>query len=318
MSLRVIYMGSPEFAVAPLEALAAHHQVLQVYTAPDAIRSRGKRLVPTAVREAAEHLHIPVRTPRSLTEPEVQAELCELAPDVVCVAAYGLLLPPWLLQLPRYGCLNIHGSLLPRWRGAAPIERALLAGDEVTGISIMAMKEGLDTGSYCEQRSVGIGEKSLTELSRELSALGAEALLKVLDDAEQSRLLWTPQNEVEVTYAPKVQKSELYLNPLIDAMGNLRRIRASSPARPARCRLNDRNLTILNARPLVPEAYELAEGLNAGDVRWRSKVLLFGCDRDAFEVLSLKPEGAGAMDAASFVAGKPAVRTGQAQWSALE
>ena len=178
--MRVVYMGTPDFSATILEELAAHHEVTAVYTRPDAVRGRGKKLVPSPVKELAERLGLPVLTPRTLRDEAVQAELASFEPEAICVAAYGALLPREVLELPPHGCLNVHGSLLPRWRGAAPIERAILAGDPETGVSIMEMEEGLDTGPYCVQRSIPIAGLRSPVLSDVRAVLGVRALLTAL------------------------------------------------------------------------------------------------------------------------------------------
>ena len=162
--MRVVFMGTPRFAAEILDELAEFHEIAAVYTRPDAVRGRGKALAPSPVKEVAERRGFPVRTPRTLRDAEVLSELAAFAPDVICVAAYGAILPKDVLDLPPFGCLNVHGSLLPRWRGAAPIERAILAGDEEIGVCIMAMEEGLDTGDYCVCRSLPAGSRTAAEL----------------------------------------------------------------------------------------------------------------------------------------------------------
>ena len=145
--MRVVFMGTPAFAATILDDLAEQHDVAAVYTRPDAVRGRGKRLEPSPVKAAAERRGLRVLTPRTLRDEAAQRELASFAPDVICVAAYGAILPKEVLDIPRFGCLNVHASLLPRWRGAAPIERAILAGDEEAGVCIMRMEVGLDTGA---------------------------------------------------------------------------------------------------------------------------------------------------------------------------
>ena len=175
--MRVVFMGTPKLAADILVEIAQQHEVVCVYTRPDAVRGRGAKLEPSPVKAAAERLGIPVRTATSLRDAEEQAHLAELAPDAICVAAYGCILPREVLEIPRYVWLNVHASLLPRWRGAAPIERAILAGDEQTGVCIMRMEEGLDTGPYCVRRATEVEGKSAAELTDELANLGARALV---------------------------------------------------------------------------------------------------------------------------------------------
>lgn len=230
--MRVVFMGTPRFAAEILDELAEFHEIAAVYTRPDAVRGRGKALVPSPVKEVAERRGLPVRTPRTLRDAAVLSELAAFAPDVICVAAYGAILPKEVLDLPPFGCLNVHGSLLPRWRGAAPIERAILAGDEEIGVCIMAMEEGLDTGDYCVCRSLPAGSRTAAELTEELAALGASALLTALAQAEGGNLRWVAQDEALVTYAEKIAKGELNLDPAESAVANDRRVRASAPPIP--------------------------------------------------------------------------------------
>ena len=178
--MRVVFMGTPEFAATILEDLSQQHEVAAVYTRPDAVRGRGRKLEPSPVKRTAERLGLPVLEPRTLRDEAVQAELASFEPDVICVAAYGAILPKAVLDLPPFGCLNVHASLLPRWRGAAPVERAILAGDAVAGVCIMRMEEGLDTGAYCVCRTARIDGKTAPELTDELANLGSHALLTAL------------------------------------------------------------------------------------------------------------------------------------------
>ena len=210
--MRVVFMGTPAFAATILDDLAEQHDVAAVYTRPDAVRGRGKRLEPSPVKAAAERRGLRVLTPRTLRDEAAQRELASFAPDVICVAAYGAILPKEVLDIPRFGCLNVHASLLPRWRGAAPIERAILAGDEEAGVCIMRMEEGLDTGAYCVCRTAIVDGKSASELTDELADLGSHALLTALVHVERDAAEWTEQDEEQVTYASKIEKRELDLS----------------------------------------------------------------------------------------------------------
>ena len=178
--MRIVFMGSPEFAVTILDAVAAGHQVIAAYCQPPRPAGRGKGERPTPVEIRARELGIEVRSPRSLKSDEEQARFRALDADVAVVAAYGLILPRPILEAPKAGCINVHASLLPRWRGAAPIQRAILAGDEVTGVTIMRMDEGLDTGPMLLKRELPINRKTAGEVTEDLAKLGAEALLDCL------------------------------------------------------------------------------------------------------------------------------------------
>ena len=199
-------MGSPDFAVPTLEALvAAGHEVVAVYTQPPRPAGRGKAERATAVERRARELGIAVRSPRSLRGAEEQGEFDALGADVAVVAAYGLILPQEVLDAPRNGCLNVHGSLLPRWRGAAPVQRAIMAGDEVTGVTIMRMEAGLDTGPMLLKREVAIGRKNSAQVTAELAEIGAKTMAEVL---ASGNFEGEPQPEQGVTYAAKIAKQE--------------------------------------------------------------------------------------------------------------
>jgi methionyl-tRNA formyltransferase len=204
--VRIIFMGSPEFAVPTLEALvAAGHTVVAAYTQPPRPAGRGKSERPTAVEVRARELGIEVRSPRSLKGAEEQADFAALQADLAVVAAYGLILPQAILDAPRHGCLNVHGSLLPRWRGAAPVQRAIMAGDAVTGVTIMAMEAGLDTGPMLLKREIAIGGKNAAQVTAELAEFGAALMVETLAIGQFEG---EPQPAEGVTYAAKISKDE--------------------------------------------------------------------------------------------------------------
>ena len=205
--MRIIFMGSPEFAVPTLDALvAAGHDVVAAYCQPPRAAGRGKALRPTAVQARAEALGIDVRVPVSLRDAEAQADFAALEADIAVVAAYGLILPQAVLDTPPFGCLNVHGSLLPRWRGAAPVQRAIMAGDAVTGVTIMQMEAGLDTGPMLLAHEVRIDRKNAGQLTDELAEVGAAAVVEVLGKLNALPLIAQPDEGV--TYAAKIAKSE--------------------------------------------------------------------------------------------------------------
>jgi methionyl-tRNA formyltransferase len=216
MGQRVVFMGTPQFAVPTLQGLVETYapgsrpgEVVGVVTQPDRPSGRGRKLQPSPVKRLAEAHGIPVLTPTSLRKPESQAALRDLSPDVVIVAAFGQILPPAVLELPPFGCLNVHASLLPRWRGAAPIAAAILAGDEETGVTIMKMDPGLDTGPILRQRATPIGEEDTREsLGQRLAGLGAELLLETLPDWLAGRIRPQAQDEAKATLAPKLEKEQ--------------------------------------------------------------------------------------------------------------
>ena len=227
--MRIAFMGTPDFAVPTLDALiAAGHEIAAVYSQPPRPAGRGKAPRPSPVQLRAEAAGIDVRTPASLRDEQMQADFAALGLDVAIVAAYGLILPQPVLDAPSRGCLNVHASLLPRWRGAAPVQRAILAGDRMTGVTIMRMEAGLDTGPMLGVQGTEIGRKNAGELTAELAGMGGALMVQVL-----SRLTGIgprPQREAGATYAPKIEKGEARLDFASSAIEVKRRIRAFNPA----------------------------------------------------------------------------------------
>jgi len=229
---RIVFAGTPEFARASLKALTeSGHFVVAVYTQPDRPAGRGRHLTASAVKRFAEDSGIPVLQPETLRDDAVAAELRELRPDVMIVAAYGLLLPQNVLDIPTHGCLNVHASVLPRWRGAAPIQAAILANDEVTGISLMQMTAGLDCGAVFSAGELEIGnEESAGELHDRLASLGGELLVRDLSDILDGKIPPVEQDESLTTYAAKIQKQDAELDWSLSADDLHRHIRAYNPA----------------------------------------------------------------------------------------
>ena len=227
--MRLVFAGTPEFAAAALKSLiAAGHDVLLVLTQPDRPAGRGLKPTPSPVKVLAQAMGLAVAQPATLREPELKAALRRLDPEVMVVAAYGLLLPPEVLTLPRRGCLNIHASLLPRWRGAAPIQRAILAGDPVTGITIMQMDEGLDTGPMLLKKTCPIAPDDTAQtLHDRLAQLGAVAIVEALSQLDT--LTAEPQDEALATYAPKITKEEARIDWSQPALAIARAVRAFNP-----------------------------------------------------------------------------------------
>ncbi len=248
---RLIFAGTPDFAVPSAQAVsAAGYPLVAVYTQPDRPAGRGRRLQVGPMKAWAAAAGIPVYQPATLRDPAVQAELASLAPDLLIVAAYGLILPPAVLAIPRWGCINVHASLLPRWRGAAPIQRALLAGDAESGVCIMRMEAGLDTGPVFAQARCPI-TPGMTggDLHERLAMLGAETLRATLPDVLAGRLTPEPQDEARATYAPKLEKSEAELDWSRPASELERRVLAFNPYPVAQTRLDDgRTLRIRRAQ----------------------------------------------------------------------
>jgi len=294
--LRIVFMGSPEFSCAPLRVLiAAGHEIAAVYCQPPRPAGRGKKPRATPVQALAEDLHLPVRHPETLRNAEAQAEFTAWAADIAVVVAYGLILPQAVLDAPRLGCVNIHASLLPRWRGAAPIHRAIMAGDDETGISIMQMEAGLDTGPVLLTRTLPIGAEDTTAaLHDRLSQLGAEAIVAALADFDS--LSPVPQPQEGVTYAEKIDKAEAAIDWSNDAAEIDRQIRGLSPFPGAWTTHSGRRLKFLACR----RAQARPDGAAAGSV---IDGLTIECGTGAIEITELQPEGKPRMAAADFLRG---------------
>lgn len=293
--MRILFMGTPDFAVPVLDALAeAGHDIAAAYSQPPRPGGRrGKALTPSPVHARAEALGIAVRTPLSLKGAEEQEALAALDADVAVVAAYGLILPSAVLAAPRLGCLNVHGSLLPRWRGAAPIERAILAGDAETGVGIMQMEAGLDTGPVRLEGRTPIDRKTAGELRAELSAMGARLMVEVLGNFNAHPAV--PQPEDGVTYASKIDKAEARLDFTRSAAEVERAVRAFNPAPGGFFELNGERFRI-HAADVVD-----ASG-PAGTV---GDDLLIHCGAGAIQPTSIQRAGRGVMTVADLLRGLP-------------
>lgn len=250
--MRICFAGTPAFAAVHLAALLqTRHQLLAVYTQPDRPAGRGKRLQASPVKKLALSHSIPVLQPSSLKSDEQQEQFHQLRPDLLIVVAFGLILPQSILDIPRYGCINVHASLLPRWRGAAPIERAILAGDSETGVTIMQMDAGLDTGDILTTEKVSIEDRDTRlELEAKLQLVGSNALLRVIDDIEGFRLGAQPQKDSLSCYASKLSKSEALIDWSATAALIDRQIRVGIGRTPAYSFLEGQRLRILAAHPL--------------------------------------------------------------------
>lgn len=246
--MRLVFMGTPDFSVPVLEVLvAAGHEIAAVYCQPPRPAGRGKKDRPSPVQTRAEAMGLTVRHPKSLRSVEVQEEFAALHAEVAVVVAYGLILPKAVLDAPKRGCLNIHASLLPRWRGAAPIHRAILAGDTETGVCIMQMDEGLDTGAVLLRYAVPIGAEETTgELHDRLSQLGADAIVEAL--AGIDGLTAVPQPEEGISYAAKIDKAEARVDWRMSAVAVDRLIRGLSPFPGAWCMAGEERLKLLQSR----------------------------------------------------------------------
>ncbi len=294
-SLRLAFMGTPNFAVPALQALAAAgHEIAAVYSQPPRPAGRGQQPKPSTVHAVAAEQGWPVRTPESLKDPAAQRDFAALALDVAVVVAYGLLLPSPILVAPRLGCLNIHASLLPRWRGAAPIQRAILAGDSETGVTIMQMDEGLDTGPILAQRTVPIGATDTAATVHDtLAALGAEMIVATLSD---SALTARPQPDEGATYAGKLSRAEARLDWRHSAVDLERRVRAFSPWPGANFTVNGETVKVLAAE--VGLDHDTAAPGTVLDDR-----LTIACGDGALRPTRVQRGGRAACDTAAFLRG---------------
>ena len=292
--MRLVFMGTPDFSVPVLDALVeAGHEVAAVYCQPPRPAGRGKRDRPSPVQARAEALGLPVRHPASLKGADEQAAFAALGADVAVVVAYGLILPPAVLDAPRLGCLNIHASLLPRWRGAAPIQRAIMAGDAETGVCIMRMEAGLDTWPVLMREAVEIGEtETAGSLHDRLSGLGARLIVDAL--ARLPDLVPEPQPQAGVTYAAKIDKAEARVDWTRPAEDVDRLIRGLSPFPGAWCMFGKERVKLL--------ASSMAEGQGApGEVLDAAPTV--ACGTGAVRLLRLQRAGRAAQDAAEFLRG---------------
>jgi methionyl-tRNA formyltransferase len=294
--VRIIFMGTPDFAVPALRALhAAGHQVVAVYSQPPAPSGRGKKLQPSPVHRVAEELGLPVLTPKSLRKPEPQAEFAAHRADVAVVAAYGLILPQAVLDAPRHGCLNVHASLLPRWRGAAPIHRAVMAGDVQTGVTIMQMEAGLDTGPMLAKVTTPIDDKTTGELTAELAELGAHLMVEVLSGL--SRIEPQVQPEHGVTYAAKIDKAEARIDWTRPAGELVRHVHGLAPFPGAWGEIGGERVKLLKA--------EVVFEPNDHPGKVLDDRLTIACGKSAFRPLRLQRAGRPAMSLDDFLRGNP-------------
>ncbi len=302
--MRIVFMGSPGFAIPTLRALrAAGHEIVAAYSRPPRPAGRGKRPRRTPVHELAGELGIPVFTPRSLKTPEEQARLASLAPDAAVVAAYGLILPGAVLRTPRHGCYNLHASLLPRWRGAAPIQRAIMAGDEKSGVCVMKMDEGLDTGDVCACAETPIDEHTTAgDLHDALAELGAGLMTEAMNRlAETGRLECRPQPQEGVTHAGKIEKAEARIRFDRPARRVLAQIHGLSP-RPGAWLELPTDKGPLRVRILRAEIAG-AEG-PPGEIV--DEDFTIACAAGGIRPRIVQPAGKAPMEAAAFLRGHPA------------
>jgi methionyl-tRNA formyltransferase len=295
MVLRLAFMGTPDFAVPTLaELIAQGHDIAAIYSQPPRPKGRGMVLEPGPVRKFAESAKLPVRTPLSLKGAEEQAAFAALNLDAAIVVAYGLLLPKAILHAPRLGCFNLHGSLLPRWRGAAPIQRAVMAGDSETGVMVMQIDEGLDTGPVLMAERVAVGRKTCGELATELSRLGADLMVRALGALERGAVTPQPQSEDGVTYARKISKDEARIDWSNSAADIDCHIRGLSPFPGAFTEANGERVKILYAEPVSASGQP---GILLDDA------LTVACGSRALRLLRVQRAGKSVMSAADLLKG---------------
>ncbi len=293
--MRIVFMGTPDFAVPSLRALAAAgHEIVAVYSQPPAPSGRGKKLQPSPVHRAAEDLGIPVRHPKSLRSAQEQAAFAALDADVAVVAAYGLILPQPVLDAPRHGCLNVHASILPRWRGAAPIHRAVMAGDRVTGITIMQMEAGLDTGPMLATARTEIGDKTTGDLTIELAETGARLMVETL--RELPKHVPVAQDDDRATYAAKIDKAEARIDWSRSAAEVVRHIHGLAPFPGAWCEIDGERVKLLKAEAVDGEG-------QPGTVL--DDTLTIACGTGALRPMRLQRAGKPAMALDEFLRGRP-------------
>ncbi|HXF86171.1 MAG TPA: methionyl-tRNA formyltransferase [Anaerolineales bacterium] len=294
---KIVFMGSPEFALPTLRALADHYEVVGVVTQPDRASGRGREPKPPPVKTLALELKIPIIQPERLKQPEAMEQLQKWNPDLIVVAAFGQILKPEVLTLPRFGCLNVHASLLPRWRGAAPIHAAILHGDEETGVTIMKMDEGLDTGPILAKRSIRLTRDDTTgSVTQTLSHLGATLLIEILPDYLSGKLQPIPQPDEGATYAPMLKKEDGKLDFTRDVNELERSVRAFNPWPGAFMEFDGAMLKIHRAHVEAGEA-EVGQRLI-----WRNQPAV-GARGGILVLDEVQPAGKKPMSGKSFLAG---------------
>lgn len=295
--LKSIFFGTPEFAIPTLNALAELTDLRLVVTQEDKRKGRGKKLLPTPVKERAEELNIPVFQPGSINTPEALQRLRDEEADLFIVVAYGQILKKELLEIPKGYIMNVHSSLLPRHRGAAPMQWAILSGDEKTGVSFMQIEEGLDSGPVYDTRAITIGDKNFGDIHDELAELGADLLKEFIKDMEGDKIVLQPQDDSLATYASKIDEDLLTIDPrTLSAIEALRKVRAFSPEPGA-------HLTMQGERLKIYDAAISDENLAPGEFMATKKKLFIGTREGSLSILELQRPGKKRMAVGSYLAG---------------
>lgn len=307
--MKLVFCGTPRFAVPSLQNLVnAGHDLRLVVTQPDRPQGRGMEVTASPVKQTAQELGLPVTQPEKIRKnEEFQKQLSEIAPEAIIVVGYGRIIPPWMLQLPPLGNINVHGSLLPKYRGAAPIQWAIASGETVTGITTMRLDEGLDTGDILLQREMEIAaDDTAVTIAPRLATMGAELLVKTLEGLQQGSIAPSPQDHSRATLAPILKREDGLVDFRRSATEIYNRLRGFQPWPGATTLFRGKNLKIVAARPL-PEIREIPEG----QLRVAGNKLLAGCGRGtALELVQVQPEGKKAITAREFISG---YRPGEAE-----
>lgn len=305
--LRVVFAGTPEFAVPCLEALAdSGHTLVAVYTQPDRPAGRGRKLAASPIKECALSHRLPVYQPERLRDQATHRTLADLTPDVLVVVAYGLILPQAVLDIPRLGCINVHASLLPRWRGAAPIQRAISAGDTLSGVTIMQMDAGLDTGPVLLKRTCPIrAEDTAADLHDRLAQLGAVSLVEALDAVTAGTAKPQPQPDAGVTYAHKLSKTEADIDWQRSAIELDRQIHAFNPWPVAQTTLDGETLRIWLSRPASEGTSSGADVAPGTFIRADQHGVIVATGEGCLELLNLQRSGGRPLPASEFIRGLP-------------
>ncbi len=318
--MRIVYMGTPEFAAIALDALVKGHEVVAVITQPDKPQGRNRKLVPTPVKVKAQEYGIPVYQPQKVRDEETVQMIREYHPDVIVVAAYGQILPESILNIPAYGCINIHASLLPKYRGAAPIERAILDGEQVTGVTTMYMEKGLDTGDMIDKVEVKIeADDTGATLHDKLAKAGANLIIKTLSKIQDGTVKRTKQDDTESCYAAMLTKEMGQIDFSRPADELERLVRGLIPWPCAYTDIDGKNVKIYKAsvvkmddayKNAVQEKTEVSLAFAPGEiVEVTKKYIVIACGKDALMIKNLQPEGKKAMDTAAYLNGNP-LKTG--------
>ncbi|MHB0975652.1 MAG: methionyl-tRNA formyltransferase [Candidatus Aquicultorales bacterium] len=305
--MRVIFMGTPDFSVPTLKALhAAGHDIALVVSQPDKPVGRGLKTKPTPVRQEAEDLGLPLEQPEGLKDEVFRRKLESIAPDVIVVAAFGRILPKWLLDLPKQGCLNVHGSILPGYRGAAPIQRAVMDGVKETGVTIMRMDEGMDTGGMFLVAATDVGpEETAGEVYERLARMGAEAMVEVLDRLSRGAIEPQPQDEALATYAPKIEKSEGEIDWGAPTRHIADLVRGLNPAPVAYTYLGGRRVRVHRARPVETGKFPKETGAAPGTVvALHEEGPVVACGDGTVVLTEVQPEGKKIMAGSDYARGR--------------